>query len=87
MVSVDVEDLAIAAPIAAEVYEDAFVLAVSSDDSEVEVVLCGGDFGVDVFWRRALCDGSDGEGRTENQRGDCLGQCSCCDHLVDLKAI
>ena len=87
LMSVDVEDLAIAAPITTEVYEDALVLAMSLSDGGVEVMLRGGDFGVDVLWRWALRDSCEGERCAEKQSTDCPGKCSCCGHCVGLKTI
>jgi len=48
-VRVNVEDLAVAAPVATEVDEDALVSTVGLGDGGVEIVLGGGDFGVDVL--------------------------------------
>jgi len=75
LVGVDVEDLAIAAPVAAEVDEDTLVLAVGQGDGGVEIVLGSGDFGVNVFGRGALGDGSCGEERSEEEGGEGLASC------------
>jgi len=75
LVSVDVEDLAVAAPVAAEVDEDALVLAVGQGDGGVEIVLGGGDFGIDVFGRGTLGDGSGGKKCSEEDGGEGLASC------------
>jgi len=52
LVEVDVEDLAVAAPVAAEVYENAFVRAAGFRDSGVEIFCGVGDGGIEILLHR-----------------------------------
>ncbi len=61
LLEVEIEDVAVAAPVAAEVDEDALVLAAGSGDRSLQVFVGGGGVGVDVLGAGEL--GGGGESR------------------------
>ena len=67
LVHIDVQHLAVSAPISAEVKDDALVFVLRGDESLRDVVICVGCIGVDDFGLR-VCGKRDEE---EDGGGDC----------------
>jgi hypothetical protein len=70
LVEVEVQDLAVAAPVAAEVEDDAFVLAACGFEGGGDVLAGAGDVGEDVGVRQRLLGGGDGGKRRGEDRGE-----------------
>ena len=73
LMEVDIEDLAVAAPVAAEVYEDALVRAVGLGDAGFQVFIGVGDRGIEIFLDRRRHGHGDarsvGDGRRSGRNG------------------